>query len=311
MDRVNKNIGILCLCLLVMFVVGCDQIKAISEYFNKTNKEVEVSQDVVIPQELKAATPAIIEANVLAAVGSWSITVEEFKERLAALKAAMPEFNIDSVEDKKAVLNEIINQQLLVLDAEQKDIDEEKDVLAAVDEFKKTILVRELIMRKTQEIAVTDEEIAAFYDERKDVLITSIELRVREIVVGSQEAANEILADILKGADFVKAATEKSIAQSAANGGDLGFIKEAPFAEMVNPLLALEKGGVSSVFKGPEGFYIARLEDKKGGEQIPFEEIKADISQNLTAVKQQQMILDYINQLRAQIDININESLLE
>ena len=66
-----------------------------------------------------------------------------------------------------------------------------------------------------------------------------------------------------------------------------------------------------SVFKGPEGFYIVKLEEKRGGEPIPFEEIKEEIIQNQTLAKQQKAIMDHIAELEKKIEVEKNESLLE
>ena len=74
--------------------------------------------------------------------------------------------------------------------------------------------------------------------------------------------------------------------------------------------MSLEVGGVSGVFKGPDGYYVAKLEEKKGGEQIGFEEIKEDIIQSQTLLKQQQVILDHLNRLKESTTIKINEDLL-
>ena len=119
-----------------------------------------------------------------------------------------------------------------------------------------------------------------------------------------------VLAEVLKGADFQEMARQHSIGKTAADGGDLGFITQEPFPQMGSILLSLEEGDVSSAFKGPEGYYIVQLEEKKGGEQIDFDEIKDDIIQSQTLLKQQQTILDYLTDLKARMKIEINEQLL-
>ena len=77
------------------------------------------------------------------------------------------------------------------------------------------------------------------------------------------------------------------------------------------PLLPLEEGDVSSVFKGPAGYYVVKLEEKRGGEPISFEEIKDDIIENQTLLKQQQVILDHLDRLRVNTKIKINKELLK
>jgi parvulin-like peptidyl-prolyl isomerase len=248
--------------------------------------------------------------DALARVGGWSITAEEFNERLSALKEVVPEYDINDPEARKLVLDELINQQVLVLGAEKTGLARQKDIHAAVDEFRRTLIVREVARQLTENIAVSEQEARAFYDENKESLIGAGQWHVREIVTTTKEQAEGVLGQILAGGNFGELARQQSKGKTAANGGDLGFITEEPFPQMGNALLSLEEGGVSGVFKGPDGYYIVKLEEKKGGEQISFDEIKDDIIQSQTLLKQQQAILDHLDRLKEGTKIEINESLL-
>jgi len=301
--------------LLIITNVGCDQIAAISEYFKKSEKpETQQSVQIVEKSTVKGSSEnsqAPLPANTLASVGSWSITVEEFKDRLKALKEVAPNFDVENKEGKSLVLEELVRQQLLVEEAQQTGLTNQKDIKAAVEEFRRTLIVREAAKKLTENITVTDEEAKAFYEEKKDLLVEPMQWHVREIVFDTQEKANEILIEILKGVDFTETAKQHSVGKSAVNEGDLGFINDVPFAQMANPLLALDTGDVSSVFKGPEGFYIIKLEEKKGGEALAFEDIKEEIINNQMLLKQQQAILNHLEQLKQKIKVEVNEQLLK
>jgi len=293
--------------LVVLFSSsGCDKIEELKSRFIKKTEDVTTTMIKPSPKD----TPQQIAANELARIGSWSITKEEFNERLAALKEVVPEFDTDNPEARKLVLDELVRQQLLVLDAEQRGVANNKDIIAAADEFRRTLIVRQVAVELTQNISVTEEEAKQFYEDQKDVLREPEQWRVSEIVVEAQIEANELLVELLKGGDFAELAKLHSISETADQGGDLGYLEQEPFPEMVNELLKIKEGEVSGVFKGPDGFYIVKLEDIKGGEQIPYEEIKEDIIQNRTIIKQQQAILDYIENLEQKIKVEINESLL-
>ena len=304
------------LMALTVSLVGCDSIKSIVEYFKEPSK----GQPVEGVPEAKAAAPANTQpapaapdsmaANTLARVGSWSITAEEFKERLAALKEVVPEYDISNPQAKAMVLDELINQQILVLGAEKSGLVQQKDIQAAVEEFRRTLIVREVAQQLTAGIEVSEEEARTFYDENKDALVGPPQWHVREIVFATKEEATSVLGEILSGADFAEMARQHSSGKTATEGGDLGFITQEPFPQMGSALMSLEVGGVSGVFKGPEGHYIVKLEEKKDGEQLSFEEIKEDIIQSQTLFKQQQVILDHINRLKSEITVEINEQLL-
>ena len=90
--------------------------------------------------------------------------------------------------------------------------------------------------------------------------------------------------------------------------GETGFV---PFAQMEAILQTLEPGKVSAAFKGPEGFYIVKLEEKRGGKKKDFAEIKDEIITGLTMLKQQKAITDHLENLKQKTLITINENLLQ
>ena len=301
--------------ILVLVAPGCDLINSVKEYFQEPSdppaaETASAQKNTLVQTQTKPALAPMTE-NTLARVGSWSITIEEFEERLDALKEVVPEYDITDPEARRLVLDELINQQVLVLGAEQTGLTRQKDIQAAVEEFRRTLIVREVARQLTENIEMSYMDARAFYDENKEAMVGPAEWHVREIVVDSKDDASDILAEILKGADFAEMARQHSTGTTAAQGGDLGFITQEPFPEMGGALLPLEEGDVSGVFKGPEGFYIVKLEEKKGGAPITFDEIKEDIVQSQTLLAQQQAILEYLEQLKAKTDIKINEQLLE
>jgi len=316
--------------LLAVSATGCDLITSIKEYFQEPEKKTDIVKPIapakaLAPQTQPAAPksqPNIkiapiklsspMAPNVLARVGTWNITIDEFTERLQALKEVVPEYDITDPQAKLLVLDELINQQILVMGAEQAGgLERKKDIDAAVEEFRRTLIVREVARQLTEDVTMTDQEAMAFYEENKEAMITPMQWHVREIVFADKEQATHILTEILKGADFAEMAKQYSIGRTASDGGDLGFITQEPFPQMGSALLAAEVGDTSSVFKGPEGYYIVKLEEKKGGEPIAFEDIKGDIIQTQTLVKQQQVIISHLEKLKSNIKVERNENLLQ
>lgn len=301
--------------ILAITAPGCDMITSIKEYFQEPS-DPPASQTALAPKKAAVqaqAKPALapMKANTLARVGSWSITIKEFEERLDALKEVVPEYDITDPEARRLVLDELVNQQVLVSGAEAKGLARQADIQAAVEEFRRTLIVREVARQLTEGIEMSDMEARAFYDENKEMMIGPAQWHVREIVIASKDETTKILTEILKGADFAEMAKQHSTSTTAAQGGDLGFITQEPFPQMGSALLPLEEGDVSSVFRGPEGYYIVKLEEKKGGETVSFEEIKADIIQSQTLLAQQQVILEHLEQLKAKTNIKINEKLFQ
>ncbi len=313
----SQQLRFAALCFFVAFMnVRCDFINSAKEYF--TGAEKKSNPAAVTPAVAPSpALPAVKQpeqspapANVLARVGNWTITIEEFNERLNALKEAVPDFDTTSLDAKKLVLETLVRQQLLVSEAEKVGLSNQKDIQAAVEEFRRTLIVQEIVKNLVRDLAVSDEEASAFYEAQKTVLVEPAQWHVRSIVVDSQEKADALLPQLSQGADFAEIAKQNSIGDNAAQGGDLGFITEASFPEMQNAIASLSTGGVSGVLRGPQGYYIVKVEEKKGGNPIPFEDIKKDIIDNQLMLKQQQAILDYVEKLKGQTKVEVREDLL-
>ncbi len=302
--------------ILLSCSAGCDQIKALTDKFFPNNKDAEskaaapLSSSTSSQTEINRTTTKPLAGDVLAQVGSWTITKDEFKQRLNSLKDVVPDLDITNQDSKKLVLEELIRQQLLVMDAEAKDVGSKKEIADAVSEFRRTLLVREVANQLIDNIKVTDTEAQDYFNQNKEAFVEPTEYKLREIVVYTQNGAKEILIELLKGSDFAEMAKTRSKSKSAPKGGDLGFVKELP-AFMANSVSTLEPGDLSTVFKGPEGYYIVKLEEKKGGKQLIFADIKNDITAGLKQMKQQDAVLSYIDQLKKKTSVKVNEALLE
>ncbi len=321
---VNKTLTGKLLAGFLLFAVsgltGCDQISAAYDKLtNKNPKKVDPTPAQSSPEIPKAennqATPQPtsenLPDNIVARVGNWSLTIDDFNGKLAKLKEILPEFDPTDVSSKKLILEELVRQELLVKDAEDIGIAKDKEILETVEDFRKTLLVQEVATQLTKDVKVTEEEAREYYDKNKSDFNVKTEWKVREIVVPSETEANEILVQVLQGGDFVAIAKEKSKSATAAKSGDMGWVEKFPFEQMRAAVTALEKGKTSGVFKGPSGYYIVKLEDKRGGAPKPFLAVKSDLIKRLTLNKQQEAVLDHLNGLAAKTKIQVNEELLK
>ncbi|MCR4336630.1 MAG: peptidyl-prolyl cis-trans isomerase, partial [Candidatus Omnitrophica bacterium] len=286
----SQNLSIGLIFLFVLTLAGCEKLETLKTYFQSRTKPV-AKTILAEPKAPLSPTPSpsanlspaktessemstSLQGDVLARVGDWTLTAPEFKERLEALKQMVPDYDPKDRESNKLVLEELIRQQLLVQEAINKGLDQNKDLIDAVEEFRRTLLVREMVTEILEQVKVTEEDAKKYYDANKQDFISPIEWKVREIIVDEEAKAKEILIDLYKGIDFAEMATNKSKSETAQKGGDLGYVSQFPFPQMESTVQALEVGGVSGVVKGPAGYYIVKLEQNRGGEQKEYEEIK-------------------------------------
>jgi peptidyl-prolyl cis-trans isomerase C len=291
--------------------MGCDKISSWYDSVTQkdTHKTAPVSPSPILPTETPIA--AELPKNVVARVGSWNMTIDDFNERLGKLKGVLPEFDSSNLDSKKLILEELIRQQLLVMDAERTGLAQKKEIVDTVDDFRKTLIVQELANSLTKDIQATDADALDFYNKNQKSFITKAEWKIRDIVVPDESEAKDILVQLLQGADFAETAKTRSKASTADKGGDLGFLSKFPSEQMKSAVAPLEIGKVSGVFKASDGYHIVKLDDKRGGQPQNFEAVKQEILKGLTLRKQQEAVLEYLNKLAGKTRIQVNDELLK
>jgi len=109
------------------------------------------------------------------------------------------------------------------------------------------------------------------------------------------------------GADFGEvAAKESDDAESAARGGDLGFILRGWMpAEFEKAAFSLQVGEVSEPVETKFGFHLIRVQEKKAKETLTLEKVKDDIARFLENIDSQTELQSYIKKLRSAATIEI------
>lgn len=301
------------LATVSFFSVSCDIIssKNSADPAQKAAAPSATSSSSAPSSVVKTDPNASLPKDMLASVGDWTLSLKEFNQRVEGIKKAIPEFDATKADAKRMVLDELIRQQLLVQEARQQKLDRGQDIKDAVKDFENTLLVQELVSNLTKEVKATEQEAKDYFDKNADLFVKPVEKQLREIVVPTEVEAKDILVQVLQGADFAQTARERSKAKSAASGGDLGFVTDAPFAQMQTVVAGLAKGSVSSVFQGPEGFYIVKVEDTRGGDKVAFEDIKEDLVQGLSIQKQQQIVLEKLADVAKKVNVKVNVELID
>jgi foldase protein PrsA len=123
-------------------------------------------------------------------------------------------------------------------------------------------------------VELTDEELAAYFAERKTDYARTEQVMASHILVGTEEEAQEAMAELDAGADFSELARERSTCPSASSGGDLGWFGRgamvAPFEEAA---FALGIGEISDIVESEFGFHIILLTDRKDAFEPELEDV--------------------------------------
>ena len=305
--------GILCLTFGLAFLLGCDLLGLGPKKQNNPQKQPEAAPISSAVSQSRQEAQGPVPGNVLVRIGSWALTANEFNERINLLKQQLPEFKENDPNSKNAVLEELVRQQLLVKEAEDSDLGNTKEIKGAIEDFRKTLLVQELASRLTKDVLATEDDARAYYDANKDKFAEPVKWSVREIIVGDEATAKNIVVQLYQGGDFAQIAQAQSKAADAAQGGKLKpfLTGKAPFEAMQTAIANLDAGGISSVFKGPNGDYIVKVDSKTGGTIKSFADVKKDLIYGLTMQKQQTIILKHLKELAEKNKPEYNKDLIE
>jgi len=274
--------------------------------------------ELIMPKKAPSVNKAVsapVKGVPIAKVNNFTITLEDLSQEIEAynsmVPADKPEIKITGREQKINYLkNEMVRRQLLYQLALDRGLDKNEEVLKALEKSKMDLLVVDLLRSEAGKVEVSSKEVEDYYTTYKEQMKEPEERQLREIVVPTEQEAKDILIQLLQGADVASLAKERSKAATAKDGGDLGFIKPgSKFPQFDNVAFAdsLEVGKVSSIFKGPDGYYIVKLEAKSGGKQRSLSEMWDDIKRGLTFLKQQQRIEELIGKLSREAKIELYE----
>jgi len=147
------------------------------------------------------------------------------------------------------------------------------------DEVQNQLIIQRLVDREiNNRVTVSDAEIeyvmrqltgggqANQEFEIAHIFITVPEAASPAAIQKSRETAEKARAAIEAGEPFGQVAATYSQGQEALRGGELGWRKAGQLPDMyLDALKALEPGQVSAVLRGPNGFHIVKLMDRRGG----------------------------------------------
>jgi peptidyl-prolyl cis-trans isomerase SurA len=169
-------------------------------------------------------------------------------------------------------------------------------------------------------LSITKDEEQEFYDQHKNELQQPEEVKLSEILVSADKGpgdddaklaaakakAEDMLAQIHKGATFEDVAKKNSNGPTAAQGGDLGYFKRGTLAkELENITFALKSGDLSDVIRTKQGFVILKVTDHQMAGIPPFKEVEPKVQDALYMQKLQPALRDYLKKLREEAYIDI------
>jgi len=283
--------------------------------------------------------------DAIATVNGVDITVKDFTVKLRNVLNLLGSASNVKEEDiyniKREALESLIEEKIMLLRAEKlgmKVTDEElkkrveeikrdytSENFAQVfggekvdykiwsEELRKRLLLEKLVDQEVNsKIKVTDEEIAAYYQQNRSRYYSEETVHVAQIVVSTKETADAVLKRLQAGEDFNKVAREISTGPESARGGDLGVFTRGVMPEAFDRVVfSLPEGRASKVVKSPYGFHIFKVLKKERGRWIELPDVKEKIKADLAKGKEEQEFRKWLDALKSEAKVRIDEERLK
>lgn len=202
----------------------------------------------------------------------------------------------------KSVLDELVDQRLLALNALEVGLNQEEDAQRRLMTARERILGNLRIEDHLKD-TVNDETIRRLYDEQAALGQRGQERRARHIVLETEKAAQDVIKQLENGAKFADLAEDKSLdLGSAQKGGDLDwFSRDMLNNEFTKPVFEADIGDRIGPFKTEFGWHVVEVLNARMPNQPSFEDMKPEIVNFMTYDAIQSLLTD----LRADGEVQI------
>jgi parvulin-like peptidyl-prolyl isomerase len=163
-------------------------------------------------------------------------------------------------------------------------------------DIKKQIIIDKLIEIRSKAVAVTDEEIKAFYDKNIELYAQKERLHLSQIFTK----------------DWVDIQKEKQKLESGIifAGEDIGLVEKGQLPVFDDSqVFSLKSGDMSGIISGEAGFYMFKVMESLPARETKFEDVKDSIRKFLLQEKGRTQYMKDIKTEKANAKIILNEKL--
>ena len=212
------------------------------------------------------------------------------------------------IDGRKKLIDELVMHELMYSDALEKNLENDEEFIAVMDNMKKSLLQQYSLRKMFNEITVTEEEMKDYYEKHKEKFVTDEMVNASHILVDSEEKANEILEDITDGLSFEDAAAQYSSCPSKQAGGALGqFGRGQMVKEFEDAVFSMQVGEISEPVKTQFGYHIIKLTDHTPKRNARLEEVHQEVKDACFMEKQDKLFSDKKAELSNKYSIEIFE----
>lgn len=183
------------------------------------------------------------------------------------------------------------------------------------------MVVRDEVGRRLQ---LTQNDLTKYYNEHKDDFTQPEQIRLSEILIPTADnaspeeiaqaeaKANDVKAQLSKGADFAELAKKYSGGPSAAQGGDLGLFKRGALAKVLeDQTFSLKEGESTAPTRTRQGFVILKVTEHQQAGPAPMKSVQPQIEEAMYMQAMQPALRAYLTKRRQEAYVDIQPGFVD
>ncbi len=296
---------------VALFAIGCqeDASSGGAEKATTSKPSAATSKGTGSAQDL---------GEVLASVNGIDVGSKEFEEMAARKQPA--EGDSLSLDEKKEVLDRLIDEKLLYEAALAKGLDKDPKVQKVMV----NTLLREEVYASVRNSDFTDEELQAYYEAHKEDFVVPEKVQIKRLLIKitderpdaeAKGLAEKLRKELSGNKDkFKELAAKHSEDPFRRRGGDVGFVaktgKPGLDDEVVAKAFTMGVGELSDVFKTSEGYNVILVANKRERVERTFQQMKGSVLRKVKNDRLKELYEKYVSDLRTGAKVQINEDKL-
>lgn len=214
-----------------------------------------------------------------------------------------------TLKDRVEMAKQMAETMLFAEGAKLSGLEKREDVAFKLKWHRIQTLTEEYLKEISKKWDMSDKAAKKYYETHKDEFEQAAGTHIRHILTTTEKDAKDAIADIDKDKDFDKAAAKYSKdTNTAANGGDLGYVEKGTMpAELEKAVDKAKKDEVVGPIKTDLGWHIMKILDRRDKKQLTFEEAKDEVMQRM----QMSYIGQELEKLKKKIKVDIKEDKLK
>ncbi|HJY78353.1 MAG TPA: peptidylprolyl isomerase [Burkholderiales bacterium] len=250
--------------------------------------------------------------EVIAALGGVEMRASEVRKLLMAQPPQVREQLLGSPPALDRLVRTELFRRVLVAEARAKGWDKRPEAIERMERAREQALVSSYVdgLARPPADYPAEADLRAAYEANKAELTVPKQYRVAQIYATTREKAEDLAKKArATGADFsALARTGSEHAESAARGGEMGWIAESQtLPEVAKALSAMKPGEVSAPIQSASGWHVVKLLEAREAALRPFAEVRAELATALRLRRAQENEQRHYDAMLKDNPIAVNE----